>query len=59
MSLTEKQTRIWVEGETTNNFVSPEVSFSKSKRFKLHSIYWPDKLSVKILTKKTRSSTDE
>jgi hypothetical protein len=59
MSLIGKQARIWIEGETTNGFVCPEVSFSKSKRFKLHSIYWPDKSAVRILTKTSRSSADE
>lgn len=34
--------KLWVEAEATRNHPSPHLSFSKEKRFKWSSIYWPD-----------------
>ena len=36
----QKQT-LWKDSEITIQYVAPELSFSKEKRFKWSSIYWP------------------
>jgi hypothetical protein len=33
---------LWNESEATIKFVAPFLSFSKEKRFKWSSIYWPE-----------------
>lgn len=58
MSLLDRRVRVWKEGETTNAFVCPEVSFSRSKRFKLHSIYWPEKTEEKVSVRTRKSAAD-
>ena len=33
---------LWVDSEITGKCVAPHLSFSKEKRFKWASIYWPE-----------------
>lgn len=58
MSLLDRRTKMWKEGEATNPFVCPEVSFSRSKRFKLYSIYWPEKSEEKVYVRTRKSAAD-
>lgn len=59
MAFLRKKETLWKEGEATIPFVAPEASFSKERRFKHFSIYWPEK-SVSMQTfKKKRSDADE
>lgn len=43
MRKTSKKLRLWSESPTTFNYAAPCINFTKSKRFKKDSIYWPPK----------------
>lgn len=36
------KSKLWKDSETTIKYVSPLLSFSKERRFKWSSIYWPE-----------------
>ncbi len=50
------QNQLWVDSEITGKFVSPQLSFSKEKRFKWASIYWPEDSDRLHAVKKKRKS---
>ena len=59
MAFLSKKRSLWKEGETTIPFATHDPGFSREKRFKHFSIYWPEKsVSTQVLSKK-RSETDE
>ncbi len=35
--------KLWLDSELTHNYVTPKYTFARTERFKLQSIYWPDK----------------
>jgi hypothetical protein len=43
--------KLWNESEITIKYVSPFLSFSKEKRFKWSSIYWPENNENNFLAK--------
>ena len=51
----QKQT-LWKDSEITIQYVAPELSFSKEKRFKWSSIYWPQINDNNLLVKKNKKS---
>lgn len=48
--------QLWVDSEITGKFVAPQISFSKEKRFKWSSIYWPEDSDHLLSLKKKRKS---
>lgn len=52
--------KLWNDSENTIKFVSPFLSFSKERRFKWSSIYWPENDSDQLrVAKKGRSEVHE
>jgi len=52
--------QLWTESAITANFVAPNLSFSREKRFKWASIYWPeDNDQVFALKRKRKSEVHE
>jgi hypothetical protein len=41
-SLGARPNKLWSDSELTHNYPSPLLSFSREKRFKWSSIYWPE-----------------
>jgi len=49
-------TKLWADSEITRNYPSPQLSFSKEKRFKWSSIYWPENGDNTNAAKKKKDS---
>ena len=48
--------QLWVDSEITGKYVAPHLPFSKEKRFKWASIYWPEDNDRLFALKKKRKS---
>lgn len=52
--------KLWNDSENTIKFVSPFLSFSKERRFRWSSIYWPENDENQLrVAKKGRSEVHE
>lgn len=52
--------KLWNDSEATIKFVAPFLSFSKEKRFKWSSIYWPEnEKNNEFIVKKGKSEIHE
>lgn len=59
MSFFKRQNKLWKDGETNLAYITPDPSFSKEKRFKLYSIYWPPKNETNTTVHKKLSHADQ
>ena len=55
-SLLHSPQKLWVDSETTTNYVTPYLSFSKEKRFKWSSIYWPKNKDQELARRQRKRS---
>ena len=58
MTFFNRGKRLWKDGESTLAYVTPDHSFSKEKRFKLYSIYWPEDNQSNISISKHQKESD-
>ena len=59
MAFFNRSKKLWKDGETTLGYVTPEHSVSRERRFKLYSIYWPEKNETNITTLKKLTEADQ
>lgn len=50
--------KLWKENETALNYASPMLSFAREQRFKLYSIYWPEKNKTIMNLKNRKTDID-
>ena len=52
----QDNSKLWVDSEITGKYVSPQLPFSREKRFKWASIYWPEDNDQLFAMKRKRKS---